>query len=112
MASWDELVLGSVWRDKDGLQVTIVPCVGAEWELTGGTECFWPQADHDDDWKVVKKWVPWVEPIAVGDRVRYREDSRTTYLVVAVDDGLAWCKSWDSRFTFPVSTLRKVTVDE
>ena len=71
MAEFGELRPGTEWRTPDGQKAKVAPCVVVKWQsggLSGATEKFWPDDREDQD--EIAQWVRWVEPIAVGDRVR------------------------------------------
>jgi len=47
-------------------------------------------------------------PLAVGDKVRWRDCPYDEFIIRAIDDGIAWLKYKDVRFNGPLSDLEHV----
>ena len=95
MAEFGELRPGTEWRTPDGQKAKVAPCVVVKWQsggLSGATEKFWPDDREDQD--EIAGWVPWVEPIAVGDRIIVDcwadHDVHHKACATFTDDGADW----------------------
>ena len=69
MAEFGELLPGTTWRAMNGTRKVVLSCLTVVKIDTAGVQTTY-RTDHETDCSLVESWVPWVEPIAVGDRVR------------------------------------------
>ena len=72
MAEFGELLPGTEWRAMNGTRKVVLSCLTVVKIDTAGVPTTY-RTDHETDCSLVESWVPWVEPIAVGDRVIYEE---------------------------------------
>ena len=68
MAEFGELLPGTTWRAMNGTRKVVLSCLTVVKIDTAGVPTTY-RTDHETDCSLVESWVPWVEPIAVGDTV-------------------------------------------